>query len=102
MKVLKFINYLMILLNIAYIILLNVFYVQLPVPNKIYLKDIKTGGILPNSFINIGIGGLIINIIIALIYIILIKNNIKEKRLNSIIILFEILCIIIGIVYQLI
>lgn len=100
MKVLKFINYLLIIINIVYIVLLNTFYVQLPVPHKTYLRDIKVGGILPNCFINISICGLIMSIIISLVYIFASKNNNKEKKINIINIIFNILFCVIEIVYQ--
>lgn len=101
MKIFKFINYVLVVLNILYIILLNTFYVQLPVPNKTYLRDIKVGGILPNCFINIGICALVFSTIISFIYILINKNNSKEKKINFIVILFYIIFCVIGIIYQL-
>lgn len=101
MRIFKFVNYALIILNILYIVLLNTIYVQLPVPNKTYLRDIKVGGILPNCFINIGICSLILSTIISLIYIFVNKNNIKEKKMNFIVVLFNIIFCLIGIIYQL-
>ena len=101
MKIFKFINYVLVVLNILYIILLNTFYVQLPVPNKIYLRDIKVGCILPNCFINIGICALVFSTIISFIYILINKNNNKDKKINFIVILFYIIFCVIGIIYQL-
>lgn len=100
MRIFKFVNYALIILNILYIVLLNTIFVQLPVPNKTYLRDIKVGGILPNCFINIGICSLILSTIISLIYIFVNKNNIKKKKMNFIVVLFNIIFCLIGIIYQ--
>ena len=100
MKKLNFINCFFTIINIMYIIFINVFYIQLPVPNKIYLRDIKTGGMFPNSFINIGIFGLLLNIIISIIYLILNKNNIRGKNIKVMIVFISLMFIIIGLIYQ--
>lgn len=37
----RIINIIITILNALYVILINTFYVQLPVPNKEYLRDLK-------------------------------------------------------------
>lgn len=97
MKTFKIINIIITILNGIFIIAINTLYFQLPVPNKIYLRDIKTGGNLPNSFINLSIIGLIINILLWLIYLFRYGKN---KKI-AFFIIFEIVLIVVGILYQL-
>lgn len=42
-KILKNINILMVIFNVFYIIIINTVYIAIPLPNKIYLKNLSLG-----------------------------------------------------------
>ncbi len=72
---LKYVIICMIILNIFYIYIINTLYFQLPVPNRIYLKDFNVGYPYYYIFKNILYLMIAINVLLVVIYIIKNKNN---------------------------
>lgn len=101
MKFFRIINIIITVLNILYLILINTLYVQLPVPNKEYLRDLKFDGNFPNEFINISLVSLLINIILIFLYHLKYCKKLRksEKVINIALIVIECLVIILSLLY---
>lgn len=80
MEKIKEVSDAMVVLNIFYIIIINIGYIAIPVPNKIYLRDLEI--VYPY---NITFGDILyilipVNLILYLIYIILRKIDKKTTK----------------------
>ncbi len=101
MKFFRIINIIITILNILYLILINTLYVQLPVPNKEYLRDLNFNGTFKKYFINISLVSLSINILFIVLYFIKYYRNLKKKEIifNILLIVMEFLIIILSLLY---
>lgn len=80
MEKIKEVSDAMVVLNIFYIIIINIGYIAIPMPNKIYLRDLE---IVPPY--NITFGDILyilipLNLILYLIYRILRKNGKRSTK----------------------
>ncbi len=101
MKIFRVINIIITILNIMYLVLINTLYVQLPVPNKEYLRDLNFGGTFPKYFINFSLISLSINILLIILYYFKYRKNLKkiETITNIVLIVIECIVIILSLLY---
>lgn len=77
-KILKNINIFMVIFNIFYIIIINTVYIAIPMPNKIYLKNLSLGYPYYITYSDILYILILVNLCFYLIY--LVARQIDKKR----------------------